>query len=43
MAKGQKQALDYLKLAIMRCESEKIHKEKLAKEIVKTIKEVYNG
>lgn len=43
MNKGQKQALDYLRLAIMRCESEKIHKEKLASEIVKIIKEIYNG
>ena len=39
--KGQFQSLDYLRLAIMRCESEKIHKEKLANEIVKTIKEIY--
>jgi len=30
-----------LKIAIMRCESEKIHKRKLASEIVKIIKEVY--
>ena len=41
--KGESQALDYLRLAIMRCESEKIHKEKLASEIVKIIKEIYNG
>jgi len=41
MTQGQKQALDNLKLAIMRCDCEKIHKEKLAKEIVKFIKEVY--
>jgi hypothetical protein len=42
MTQGQKQALDNLRIAIMRCECEKIHKEKLAKEIVKIIKEVYS-
>jgi hypothetical protein len=43
MNKGQSQALDYLRIAIMRCKSEKIHKSKLASEIVKILKEIYNG